>query len=257
MCGDEDVCPAVADDQSDADGDGIGDACDACPGLAAYNNNDNDNDGVGDPCDDDDDNDGVADADDNCSRLANADQIDLDLDGVGDACDPCLPDNIWQYAFVCPVAPAQVPIHVGPEWTEAIAVIDPVEVSLTPGWLMAICIDLTDPEVLEGLAPYQANSDSDADGICDPNDPDDDNDGIADEVDYCFGPGAYPGRDCGRFEELPEFRPGGYPPEAMRSVVRILPREQQQFITLPVFERLQQYAIEWQRQQARRGDPRR
>jgi large repetitive protein len=30
----DDVCPFVADDQADRDGDGIGDACDACPELA-------------------------------------------------------------------------------------------------------------------------------------------------------------------------------------------------------------------------------
>jgi len=59
--------------QSDADGDGIGDSCDDCPGT-------------------DDDGDGVCDALDNCLGLANADQADKDGDGFGDACEACPED---------------------------------------------------------------------------------------------------------------------------------------------------------------------
>ncbi len=71
FCGDEDLCPAVADDQADTDGDGDGDACDPCP---LDPENDADADGhCGDT--------------DNCPGVANPDQADVDGDDTGDACD--------------------------------------------------------------------------------------------------------------------------------------------------------------------------
>ena len=88
-------------DQTDTDGDGIGDACDPdddndtvadgddnCQFVANTNQADNDGDGLGDACDPDDDNDGVPDESDNCPRTANPGQADSDFDGIGDACDP-------------------------------------------------------------------------------------------------------------------------------------------------------------------------
>ncbi len=72
-----DNCPeSYNPDQTDSDGDEIGDSCDVCT--------DNDGDGFGDPgfpantCDPD-----------NCPDKYNSDQTDSDADGIGDSCDVC------------------------------------------------------------------------------------------------------------------------------------------------------------------------
>jgi len=51
---------------ADADGDGVPEAADNCPGTSNPDQADSDGDGIGDACDADADNDGVADANDVC-----------------------------------------------------------------------------------------------------------------------------------------------------------------------------------------------
>lgn len=112
-----DNCPAVSNaNQTDTDQDGMGDACDACPGdpqndadadgvcgtldncpgVANTNQANADGDAFGDVCDacpqdpaNDIDQDGRCADVDNCPAIANSDQANMDGDPLGDACDPC------------------------------------------------------------------------------------------------------------------------------------------------------------------------
>ena len=167
---------------ADADGDGIGDACDICP-----NDPDNDIDG-----------DGICGDVDNCATTANPGQDDADLDNVGDVCDNC-PDaaNTNQsdidsdlFGDVCDNCPAT------PNFTQADADSDGA------GDHCDVCPEDSDDDADgDGLCADVDNcpgisnagqADSDGDGIgddCDncPNDPinDVDGDGICADVDNC------------------------------------------------------------------------
>lgn len=94
-----DDCPLAPDpEQTDTDGDGRGDACEACP-LDPANDADRD---------------GVCGELDNCPAQANPEQVDHDADGRGDTCDNCpLTENGGQFdqdgdgpGDACDVCPA-------------------------------------------------------------------------------------------------------------------------------------------------------
>jgi len=88
---DEDDYPLDAsrflDPAGHRDVDSIPNGVDNCPLIANEDQTDTDGDGVGDACSDDNDGDGVIDSVDNCEFIANTGQGDYDVDGVGDACD--------------------------------------------------------------------------------------------------------------------------------------------------------------------------
>ncbi|MGH2957948.1 MAG: S8 family serine peptidase [Solirubrobacterales bacterium] len=79
---------ACVPDGVDDDCDGVPNSADNCPADFNANQTDTDGDGSGDRCDADDDGDGVADGADNCAFVANPDQLDFDGDGIGNPCDP-------------------------------------------------------------------------------------------------------------------------------------------------------------------------
>ncbi|XP_034035947.1 cartilage oligomeric matrix protein [Thalassophryne amazonica] len=86
----QDNCVLVSNvDQKNIDEDDYGDACDNCRAVKNNDQKDTDVDKFGDECDEDIDGDGILNHFDNCKRVPNADQKDRDGDNVGDACDSC------------------------------------------------------------------------------------------------------------------------------------------------------------------------
>jgi uncharacterized repeat protein (TIGR01451 family)/fimbrial isopeptide formation D2 family protein len=72
---------------NDSDQDGVSDDVDTCVDVANPDQTDTDGDGLGDACDDNDDNDSHLDVNDNCPLVSNRGQLDRDGDGIGNACD--------------------------------------------------------------------------------------------------------------------------------------------------------------------------
>lgn len=88
----------------DNDNDGINDSVDNCPLVTNAEQTDTDGDELGDLCDTDDDNDSILDGDDNCPYVANISQLNTDEDSFGNVCDTDDDgDTIIDVADNCPV----------------------------------------------------------------------------------------------------------------------------------------------------------
>ncbi|MCC6147320.1 MAG: thrombospondin type 3 repeat-containing protein, partial [Anaerolineaceae bacterium] len=164
------------DPQNDVDGDGISGHIDNCPTVSNPSQANADGDGMGDACDPDDDNDGVLDGADVCPGFD--DTIDTDADGIPDGCDAMPNDNdndgVNDGADVCPGFDDTID-------TDADGIPDGCD---------AMPNDNDNDGVNDGgdncptvSNPAQTNTDGDSMG--DACDPDDDNDGVLDAADTC------------------------------------------------------------------------
>lgn len=108
------ICPAVvsgfqefATETPESDGDGVFDIVDNCPDVPNPDQSDEDGNGIGDPCEEtaeieDLDGDGFLSIDDNCPSIFNPNQEDTNSNGAGDACDDADFDGILTPLDNCP-----------------------------------------------------------------------------------------------------------------------------------------------------------
>lgn len=194
-------------DRADEDGDGIEDEADICPVNENPDQTDADEDGVGDACDDDDDDDGVTEGQglDNCPATHNPDQADLDGDFVGDACDVDMDGDGLQNLTEVYAGTAYDSVDSDGDTIDDVAELgDPDSPADTDGdgTIDALDADSDDdgvPDVEEaGDASLGSRPvDADADGTPDFRDLDSDEDGAPD------GPIGMAGRDNCRFVANP------------------------------------------------------
>jgi len=180
-----------SDGDKDAEGADFSDPCisgvttgcdDNCVNVPNEDQLDSDGDGLGDVCDDDADGDGINESgaafnckwpvlescNDNCPDLANAGQEDLDDDGIGDACDTDVDgDGVDQ---------------IGDPNADG----EPQKVLACPSEPTDACDDncAREPNNTEADATLDSYKqlDTDEDGFGDACDPDDDADGVLDDV---------------------------------------------------------------------------
>ena len=164
----------------DRDGDGVPDNVDNCPDTPNADQSDLDGDGIGDACDPDIDGDGVLNGSDNCPTTPNADQADLDGDGLGDVCDPDIDgDGVPNGSDNCPTTP-----NASQSDLDGDGIGDACDSDIDGDGV---------PNATDNCptTPNADQADSDGDGIGDACDNDDDNDGVPDSGDHC--PGTPPG----------------------------------------------------------------
>lgn len=147
-----DNCPsAVNAEQEDANGNGIGDACEIAEGVV------------------DTDADGTADEKDNCPLISNADQVDANSNSIGDACEAVSGPDVGKMdsdkdgvpdvsTIIIPETGAEPSQQTGAEPSQ------PVVVDNCP------LVDNSDQADKDGNGIGDACQDSDSDGVIDIND---------------------------------------------------------------------------------------
>ena len=162
----------------DSDGDGVLDAVDNCPNTPNANQTDMDGDGIGDVCDNDRDGDTILNAEDNCPSIANTDQANLDADGFGDVCDDDVDgDAVLNNLDNCPNTP-------NANQTDSDQ--DGIGNACDPTFDLDSDGDgLTDDIDNCPFTPNANQADLDGDGLGDACDPDDDGDNVNDDIDNC------------------------------------------------------------------------